>query len=406
MKFIHLADAHLDSPFLGLSFLPSNQFNRIKASTQASFTRIVDDAIENQVDLVLIAGDTFDSTHPSPQNQIFFNNQIKRLIKHKIQTVMILGNHDYISPDNLLLPHSPYFKLLGKDQSIEKVEYRTKSGFNYRVVGFSYQQNHIEMDKIPEFLSKNDQIFTFGLMHAGQKVGNKNQDTYAPFTLSEVKDLNYDYFALGHIHLRQTLSRDPLIVYSGNIQGRHINESGAKGYLLGEVDESDHQIDLEFIPTSEIVWQKVKISLDQAISQTDLIQLIQDTLNKQSNQETLFALEISGAQFLSEEELEFINDAESWAQISQDLAFNSQLVKVYLEENEVFNLNAQDQAAFNQAKEEVLTSDSLKKLGRTLLKKDANTSAIFEDANFLKEVQNLAEVKLGRELKGFNDEIK
>lgn len=58
MKFIHFADAHLDSPFRGLSFLPSNSFNQIYPAANQSFERIVDLALKEKVDLVLIAGDT------------------------------------------------------------------------------------------------------------------------------------------------------------------------------------------------------------------------------------------------------------------------------------------------------------------------------------------------------------
>ena len=55
MKFMHLADAHLDSPFQGLSFLPSNEFNNIKQSTQKSFSKAIDTALDQKVDLVLMS---------------------------------------------------------------------------------------------------------------------------------------------------------------------------------------------------------------------------------------------------------------------------------------------------------------------------------------------------------------
>ena len=108
---MHLADAHLDSPFQGLSFLPSNEFNNIKQSTQKSFIKAIDTALDQKVDLVLIAGDTFDSVHPSPQSQLFFSREVKRLTDQEIQVVMILGNHDYLNPDEMILPQTPYFKL-------------------------------------------------------------------------------------------------------------------------------------------------------------------------------------------------------------------------------------------------------------------------------------------------------
>ncbi len=91
--------------------MPSNEFNNIKQSTQKSFTKAIDTALDQKVDLVLIAGDTFDSVHPSPQSQLFFNREVKRLTDQEIQVVMILGNHDYLNPDEMILPQTSYFKL-------------------------------------------------------------------------------------------------------------------------------------------------------------------------------------------------------------------------------------------------------------------------------------------------------
>ena len=221
MKFIHFADAHLDSPFRGLSFLPSKEFNQIYQAADQSLTRIVDLALKQNVDLVLIAGDTFDSNTPSPRAQLFFAEQIKRLTDQKIQVVMIFGNHDHMKKEDLLVTETPYFKLLGNGEKVEKATFSTKAGFTYDVIGFSYLNNHITRDMIPDFPAKG-QNYTFGLMHAQEKAQTNN--VYAPFTTSEVQNLNYDYFALGHIHARNNLSENPWIVYPGNIQGRHINE--------------------------------------------------------------------------------------------------------------------------------------------------------------------------------------
>lgn len=69
-------------------------------------------------------------------------------------------------------------------------------------------------------------------MHAGAKTTTNYQNVYAPFTTAEIKDLNYNYFALGHIHLRQTLSEDPLIVYSGNLRVDTLTNKVVKVYIL------------------------------------------------------------------------------------------------------------------------------------------------------------------------------
>ena len=69
-------------------------------------------------------------------------------------------------------------------------------------------------------------------MHAGAKTTTNYQNVYVPFTTAEIKDLNYDYFALGHIHLRQALSEEPLIVYSGNLQGDILTNKVVRVYIL------------------------------------------------------------------------------------------------------------------------------------------------------------------------------
>lgn len=404
MKFMHLADAHLDSPFQGLSFLPSNEFKNIKQSTQKSFTKAIDTALDRNVDLVLIAGDTFDSVHPSPQSQLFFNREIKRLTDQKIQVVMILGNHDYLNPDEMLLPQTPYFKLLGSNEEVEEFESKTKGDFPYTVVGFSYQHNHIETDKISEFPKKRDN-FTIGLMHAGAKTTTNYQNVYAPFTTAEIKDLNYDYFALGHIHLRQTLSEDPLIVYSGNLQGRHINEQGSKGVYIDTVDETTKKVGLDFVETAPIIWQMATLTLDREISQNDLTRQIVEILTKQNVQQTLFGLTIEGAQYLSEKELELVKDSDYWLQLSNSLKFDSRLVKVYLTNNEKLQLKTADKEAFDQAESETFELDKIYALANDLNKKSDYVADILKKPEFINEVKELAQVKLGQKLKDIDDEV-
>lgn len=402
MKFIHFADAHLDSPFRGLSFLPSKEFNQIYQAADQSLTRIVDLALAEKVDLVLIAGDTFDSAKPSPRSQLFFAQQIKRLTDAQIQVVMIFGNHDHMRREDLLVNQSPYFKLLGANEAVEKATFKTKDNFNYDVVGFSYLNNHITEDKIPDFPGK-EHNYTFGLMHAQEKEADSRKNVYAPFTVSEVQALNYDYFALGHIHARRNLSEKPWIVYSGNIQGRHINEMGAKGCYLGVIDENTKKTSIEFKTTGPILWQGVQFELDTQISKADLQNEIIASLNN-AKQKTYFSLTIAGAQFMTDEEQELVQDTDFWQNISQNLPFDSQLVDVRLKISSNLELNKNDQQAFEQAKAEIFENDEFDKIVSDWKKKDPIAAQLTEDPAFIKAVKQLTEVKLMGKLKGITDE--
>lgn len=406
MKFLHIADVHLDSPFLGLSFLPSELFCQIKNAIQLSFEKAVNFAIDHDVDLVLLAGDTFDSIHPTPQSKIFFANQIKRLVDRQIQVVMVLGNHDYSQIDDLLLNESPYFKIIGSNEQIEQVDFMTKSQYKYRVVGFSYQHNHITEDIIAKYPPKSTSIYTIGLAHAGMKQSSVDQNNYAPFTLNEVKDLNYDYFALGHIHLRQVLSQEPWIVYSGNLQGRHVNEKDAKGFYFGQVDEQSQNTQLQFIDVSPIVWQTVDLTLDEPFkSTTKLCTKIQNLLADNNLRPTLFTVNIIGAELLSDAQLDMLNDKSMYEELSNNLQYHSLLVKVYYKHRDFIALNATDRALFAKAAEEILTANHTCELASSLMKKSNIVTNNLQKEEYLLDIYELARVRLEQKLRGNNDEI-
>lgn len=406
MKFLHIADVHLDSPFLGLSFLPSELFCQIKNAIQLSFEKAVNFAIDNDVDLVLLAGDTLDSIHPTPQSKIFFANQIKRLVDRQIQVVMVLGNHDYSQIDDLLLNESPYFKIIGSNEQIEQVDFMTKSQYKYRVVGFSYQHNHITEDIIAKYPPKSTSIYTIGLAHAGMKQSSVDQNNYAPFTLNEVKNLNYDYFALGHIHLRQVLSQEPWIVYSGNLQGRHVNEKDAKGFYFGQVDEQSQNTQLQFIDVSPIVWQTVDLILDEPFkSTTKLCAKIQNLLADNNLRPTLFTVNIIGAELLSDAQLDMLNDKSMYEELSNNLQYHSLLVKVYYKHRDFIALNATDRALFAKAAEEILTANHTCELASSLMKKSNIVTNNLQKEEYLSDIYELARVRLEQKLRGNNDEI-
>ena len=402
MKFIHFADAHLDSPFLGLSFLPSESFKQIQNAPMQSLTKIVDLALKEKVDLVLIAGDTFDSFKPTPSVQIFFAHEIERLVNAQIQVIMIFGNHDHMAKEDLLVAESPYFKLLGNGEKVETVSYKTKNGFEYDVSGFSYLANHITDDMAAQFPAKSNR-YTFGIMHAQERTGASAQNVYAPFSLSELQNLNYNYFALGHIHLRQVLSETPLIVYPGNIQGRHINETGPKGCYLGTIDEQTKQTKIHFMRTNSITWSKKELELTKPMAKTELENMIIDCLSAIST--TYFCLQIKGADFLNEKEKELVQDSDFWQMISRRLTHDSQLVDVRFISGANLEIAFNDQKYFKQAEKEVFGPDQFAQISKSWALKTEYTDSLAQDPEFVQEVKQLSEVKLNSKLKGVNDEI-
>jgi DNA repair exonuclease SbcCD nuclease subunit len=91
--------------------------------------------------------------------------------------------------------------------------------------------------------------------------GAAGHDTYAPTSLAVLAAKGYDYWALGHVHARQVVSENaPRIVFPGNLQGRHANETGPKGCELVTVDAG--RIDATFIELDVVRWHQVTVALD------------------------------------------------------------------------------------------------------------------------------------------------
>lgn len=254
LTFIHGADLHLDSPLIGLKDLPSSIFQRIKESTFTAFRKLIDEAIHNQVDFVILAGDLFDGEDRSIRAQTRLRKELVRLEENQIDVFIIHGNHDHLGGkwSNLKMPENVHVFT----EMVERKELIAKSGAIVNLYGFSYPKRHVIERRVLEYEKIGDADFHIGLLH-GNLEGRSEHGNYAPFTLKELLDKQFDYWALGHIHKRTLLSENPPIVYPGNIQGRNRKELGGKGCYFVELTEEDSN--LHFVETSDIVWRELKL---------------------------------------------------------------------------------------------------------------------------------------------------
>ena len=94
MRFIHAADIHLDSPLRGLDRYEGAPVNRLRTATRRAFARLVDLAIEEKVDIVLLAGDIYDRDWQDFHTGLYFREQMVRLERARVRVFIVQGNHD------------------------------------------------------------------------------------------------------------------------------------------------------------------------------------------------------------------------------------------------------------------------------------------------------------------------
>lgn len=273
-SFLHAADVHLDSPLSHLRRLDEGTARRLQSASRRSMQNIVQTAIERQVAAVVIAGDLFDGPVKDVGAGLWVEGQFKRLTREGIEVILIRGNHDALSNARRVIRWADKVHELPADApstvALEK--------FGLAFHGQSFGARSETADLAANYPAAWMGYFNTGLLHTSLS-GSAQHDTYAPTSVSVLDSKGYNYWALGHIHIRseQSLSSQSYIGYSGNTQGRHIREPGSKGCQLVHV--VDGRLDrVEFVATDSLRWHEVRVD----IAALDYLGDIEDVVEAQS----------------------------------------------------------------------------------------------------------------------------
>jgi DNA repair protein SbcD/Mre11 len=276
MRFLHAADIHLDSPLLGLERYEGAPVEEIRGATRRALENLVQVALEQEVDLVVLAGDLYDGDWRDYNTGLFFVRQVAKLREAGIPLFLIAGNHDAANKmtRSLRLPpnpagDSPLF-------SHHEPETRLLPDLGVALHGQSFA-SQAERDNLARKYPQTVRgMFNIGILHTSLE-GDEQHDTYAPCTLDDLRNKDYQYWALGHIHRRRVLGEEPRIAYPGNPQGRHIRESGPKGCLLVEVDDRQ-RVTHEFVALDVFRWETLEIPCAGATSVPDVLDRFEEQL--------------------------------------------------------------------------------------------------------------------------------
>ncbi len=273
-KFIHAADIHLDSPLRGLSQYEGAPVDSIRLAPRRALENLIDLAISEKVAFVLIAGDLYDGDWRDFNTGYFFVRQASRLREAKIPLFLIAGNHDAASKLTKELPLPDNTTLFSSLQP----ETRILDDFGVAIHGQSFAKAAVTEDLSLQYPKADLSLFNIGLLHTSAG-GSGAHERYAPCTLDGLKAKGYDYWALGHIHQRETLCEMPYVAFSGNVQGRHAKETGPKGCLLVTID-NDQSYDVEFRELDVIRWESLSIDVSEELSTDSVLEKVKAELSR------------------------------------------------------------------------------------------------------------------------------
>ncbi|MTH53382.1 DNA repair exonuclease [Bacillus mangrovi] len=271
LKFIHAADLHLDSPFAGLKHLPASVLERLKESTFAAFSRLVDLTVKEKADFLILAGDLFDGENRSLKAQLRLKKEFEKLKHSGISVYVIHGNHDHLSGKWLNIDWPENVRVFSHEQA-ECLPFLKDGKTAAHLYGYSYPERAVKTNITDQYIKTGDAPFHIGLLHGSVEGGSEDHDVYCPFSLKDLERAGFDYWALGHIHKREILSmKETMAIYPGNIQGRHRKESGEKGCYAVTLGDGGPQA--VFHPVHDVLWMEQEINMEGLDTAGELIRL-------------------------------------------------------------------------------------------------------------------------------------
>lgn len=269
MKFVHCADVHIGMEF-ALNRLRSRQR---KAEILQSFLRVIDYCRDEEVDILLIAGDLFDS------------EKVEAAVVEQIKEAFagIPGTDIYIAPGN----HDPYtltspYRQEGWSANVtifsgtpQVLERRDKG---YRIWGCGFENCYVTDRLLMGVWLPKDELINIGILH-GQLVGKSGRSEYNAITDEDIEKSGIDYLALGHVHKQTRVQRigGTLFAYSGTIEGQGFDEDGIKGFYTGELSKQQllrHELITEYVSTSRRRYYHVSVDITQARSRSEVVDMI------------------------------------------------------------------------------------------------------------------------------------
>ena len=284
VKILHCSDMHIGA---SQSFLGVKSESR-RYEVLSVFEKIIDICMQEQVQLLAIAGDMFDSNNI---DMYFVKSVLDRFSDAKqLNIVFAAGNHDPLNAQSPLskakLPENLHILKTGGDII-------TLPEIGVRVYGRSFETAFMDGEQVPP-AALDDNYINLMIVHAD--LTTDLQSRYNPITREFIEQSKMDYIALGHIHKRSEISRigNTFFSYSGCPEGQGFDESGEKGVYIGTIGKGI--CELEFRPTArrKHIIERIDISHtpNEQISGT-VLDILQQKYGSDYS-ENLYKIELCG----------------------------------------------------------------------------------------------------------------
>lgn len=284
IKILHCADIHFDTPFKDFK---NKLADKSKEEIKEVFNKIINICNEENVDIMLLAGDIFDNYTLNKSTLSFIQDSLERLVKTKV--FISPGNHDPYNfksfyklvkwPDNVYVFKGP----------LEKVFIEELKTYIY---GAAFEDNYVT-ESMLKVENVNKDYINIAVIH-GEISNSGSINEYNPITINDIEESSLDYVALGHRHKFSGIQKAGLTsyAYSGCPQGRGFDELGEKGVLIGEVGKK--YVDIQFRKLCKREYLEKEINIDGLFGYREIKKKILENLKEFDLKKDIFKIILAG----------------------------------------------------------------------------------------------------------------
>lgn len=284
IKVLQAGDLHFDTPFKDLD----KDISEIsKEELLEVFYKIINIAIENKIDILLLTGDMFDNLTVNKKTLTFIKNQIERIPNIKV----------FISPGN----HDPYneksfYKIINWPSNVYifkgNLEYVVLDELNTIVWGAAFNEYYVK-DSLLKEININENYINIMTIH-GEISSVEGGNEYNPITIKDIENSKLDYIAIGHRHNFSGIKKagNTYYAYAGCPQGRGFDEILDKGVIIGDIAKG--AVNLNFLRTSKRNYYIKEIDISNIISYEEVKNKIIEVISEEERKNNLYKIILRG----------------------------------------------------------------------------------------------------------------
>ena len=280
MKFVHIADMHFDTAFTTLE-TKKNIGGLRRLEQREVFKKIIEYIKKENIEYFFISGDLYDQNYIRQTTVEYINNLFKEIPNTKI--FISPGNHDpYIN-------NSFYNKFVWNNNvHIFKSKIEKVSTSEANIYGFGFDDFYCRDCGLDNLEIDDKEKLNILVIHADLDASNDDEEAYNPLKSRVLKEKNFDYIALGHIHkTNYNEEENKKYIYPGSTVSLGFDELGEHGMIVGNIEKN--KLELNFVKLDEREFIETNLDISEINSEEELIEKL-NNLNLCENSENKIIL--------------------------------------------------------------------------------------------------------------------